>query len=85
MSLTQLYYENRTLLLSANDMEDLYHSNLYINVATMLNDREIGGRIVSKLLGPAQELADHPILIAGESNRFETGPWLDQGSIVRLF
>jgi len=50
-------------------MEDLYHSNLYINVATMLNDREIGGRIVSQLLGPAQELADHPILIAGESNR----------------
>jgi len=25
----------RTMFLSANDIEDLYHSNLYINVATM--------------------------------------------------
>lgn len=58
------------MFLSANDMEDLYHSNLYINVATMQNDREIGGRIVAQLIGPAHELADHPILIAGESNRF---------------
>ena len=57
------------MLLSADDVVDLYHSNLYINVATMQNDREIRGRIISQLLGPAQEFADHPILIAGDTTR----------------
>jgi hypothetical protein len=60
------------MLLSANDLEDLYHSNLYINVATMQNEREVRGRLVAQSLGPAHELADHPILIAGETNRLTT-------------
>ena len=32
------------MLLSANDMEDLYHSNLYINVATMQVKTKMGKR-----------------------------------------
>jgi hypothetical protein len=33
------------MLLSANDMEDLYHSNLYINVATMQVKTKMGKNI----------------------------------------
>ena len=49
--------------MTAQDMDSLYHANLYINVGTLNNDRQLRGRIVQNLISPAQELSKRPILL----------------------
>ena len=56
-------WANGTLRMNAKDLDSLYHANLYINVGTINNDRQLRGRIVQNLISPAQELSKRPILL----------------------
>ena len=49
--------------MNAQDLDAFYHANLYINIGTLNNDRQLRGRIVQNLIGPAQELSKSPILL----------------------
>ena len=49
--------------MNAKDLDAFYHANLYINIGTINNDRQLRGRIVQNLIGPAQELSKSPILL----------------------
>ena len=60
---TQETWANGTFRMTAQDMDSLYHANLYINVGTLNNDRQLRGRIVQNLISPAQELSKRPILL----------------------
>ena len=56
-------WANGTFRMTAQDMDSLYHANLYINIGTLNNDRQLRGRIVQNLISPAQELSKRPILL----------------------
>jgi hypothetical protein len=58
-------WANGTFRMEASDVDDMYHANLYINVATEDNERELRGRIIQHLITPAQELAKFPLLLSG--------------------
>ena len=58
-------WANGTLSLSAEDIEDLYKADLYINVASTNNERELRGRIVPQMMTEAHEMV-RPILLTGE-------------------
>lgn len=45
------HWSNGTLLMGAVDLEDLYNSDLYLNIAAGGNHRAIRGRIVQQGLG----------------------------------
>ena len=73
--------------MDAKDIDAFYHANLYINVATDQNDRELRGRIVQNLLGLAQEFSRAPILLHGNPpNRTSISglAWLNVDSTCRL-
>ena len=67
-------WANGTLRLSAEDIEDLYKADLYINVASRDNDRELRGRIVPQMMTEAHEMV-RPILLTGPETKVSGIAW----------
>lgn len=59
-------WANGTMRLVAGDVEDLYQADLFVNVATENNERELRGRIVPQLMGPEHEWAVAPVALVGD-------------------
>ena len=78
---------NGTFRMNSKDIDAFYHANLYINVASENDERELRGRIVQHFLGPAQEFAIRPILLKSgdSSNATVSGlAWLTVDTTCRL-
>lgn len=76
-------WANGTLSLSAEDIEDLYKADLYINVASAENDRELRGRIVPQMMTEAHEMV-RPILLTGDRTRVSGIAWTNIDSSCRV-
>lgn len=61
-------WANGTLRLGAADMEALYSADLFVNVATSKNKRELRGRIMPQVMSDA-DVSVQPILLREEMFR----------------
>ena len=80
-------WANGTFRMHAKDIDSFYHANLYINIATVSNERALRGRIVQSFLGLAQEFAPAPILMTGNppnSTAVSGLAWVNVDSTCRL-